>query len=417
MNLAFIKWFLFVCCSYHVVVAQTPVSQSPVIKKALTFLEKIEPETISEQILICEIPAPPFKEESRMVYIKKRFTELGLQNVRVDEVGNIIGEYTGRSTEPLLVLSAHLDTVFPESTEIKVTRDGHILRAPGISDDSRGLAVILAVARALKQFNIQTEGSILFVGTVGEEGVGNLRGVRHLFKDLVSSKITHFISIDDVGLKTFNTAVGSDRFRVTFSGIGGHSYANFGISNPIHALGRTIAKFSDFIVPKKPKTTFNVGRIGGGTSVNSIAHSSWMEVDLRSEDRIELGKLNAAFHKAVLASLREENRRWNSKDTLTVEITSLGKRPAGKLADDAEILNAVVRADQALNIKTDFRSGSTDSNIPISLGIPAVTLSGGGGGTYKHSLRETFDTRNSHLGTQRALLTLLEIVGIKPVAR
>ncbi len=224
MNLAFIKWLLCLCCISKLVFAQTQASNSPALKEALSYLKQIEPETIAEQIQICEIPAPPFKEGSRITYIKKRFIELGLKDVRVDEVGNVIGEYTGMNAKPLLVLSAHLDTVFPESTEIKVTREGHILRAPGISDDSRGLAVILAVVRALKQCNIQTEGSILFVGTVGEEGLGNLRGVRYLFRQPLTGEITHFISIDDIGLKTFNLAVGSNRYRVTFRGIGGGSY-------------------------------------------------------------------------------------------------------------------------------------------------------------------------------------------------
>ena len=411
MKVVFVIWILL-SSAYQYLSARTPVNEAPAVRQALAYLQKVEPETIAEQIRICEIPAPPFKEQARIDYIKRRFTELGLQNVRVDSIGNVIGEYRGDSGKPTLALSAHLDTVFPEGTEIKVVRDGSVLRAPGISDDARGLAVILAVARALQHTKIKTQGDILFVATVGEEGLGNLRGVRHLFQRSLKDRITDFISVDGVGLGAISIPVGSNRYRVTFHGAGGHSYNDFGIPNPLHALGRAIAGIADFQVPAHPKATFSVGRVGGGTSVNSIAYTAWMEVDLRSEDAAELAKLDAAFHRAVFSSLREENGRWRSDDTLTVEIESLGERPLGRLPDDAEILQAVRRADQALGIETRYHSGSTDSNLPISLGIPALTLCGGGSGSHKHSLQETFDTRDSHLGTQRALLTVLEIVGV-----
>ncbi|HGY55326.1 MAG TPA: M20/M25/M40 family metallo-hydrolase [Caldithrix abyssi] len=412
MNLLILLFILF-NITFLAAGNKTAISEHESVKKALLYLEQIEPETIDEQIKICEIPAPPFKEQARGEYIKQRFQNIGLRNVRIDEVGNVIGEFPGKKNRPALVLSAHLDTVFPENTAVQVNRKGAILKAPGISDDARGLAVILAVARALQHADLNTKGTIYFVATVGEEGLGNLRGVRHLFERSLKNGITHFISVDDVGLKTISKPVGSNRYKVIFHGTGGHSYANFGIPNPLHALGRAIAKISAFQVPQKPKATFSVGRVGGGTSVNSIAHTAWMEVDLRSEDAVELAKLDESFHQAVYSALDEENKRWSLGDTLTVQIKTLGKRPLGKLAQDADILQAVWQADRSLGIKTNLTSGSTDSNFPLSIGIPSVTLGGGGGGSYKHSLQETFDTHNSHLGTQRVLLTVLNITGIK----
>jgi acetylornithine deacetylase/succinyl-diaminopimelate desuccinylase-like protein len=397
--------------------AQTPspnqISSSPPVRRALDYLKTIEPETINEQIKICEIPAPPFKEQQRAAYFKQRFAALGLKNVRIDREGNVIGERPGAGSGPTLVLAAHLDTVFPEETNVKVTRQGTLLKGPGIGDDCRGLTVILAVARALNEARIQTEGTIIFVADVGEEGLGDLRGVRHLFNHELKGKITHFISIDGTGLGITNVAVGSNRYRVTFRGPGGHSFGAFGLPNPIHALGRAIEKISRFQVPKEPKTTFNVGRIEGGTSVNSIAHTAWMEIDMRSESPAELSKIDAEFKRAVQASLDEENAFWAHEKKLTVEVQQVGQRPAGLQAADAPIVKAALAADAALGIKSQLDSGSTDSNIPISLGIPAITLDGGGQGRGAHSLDESFDTTDSHLGTQRALLTVLGIAGLK----
>jgi tripeptide aminopeptidase len=391
----------------------TSLSSSPSVRRALDYLQTSEPETINEQIKVCEIPAPPFKERERAAYFKRRFTELGLQNVRIDREGNVIGERPGAANAPTLVLAAHLDTVFPEDTNVKVTRQGSIVKGPGIGDDCRGLAVILAVARALNQAKIATQGTIIFVGDVGEEGLGDLRGVRHLFNEELKGKITHFISVDGAGLGITNVAVGSNRYRVTFRGPGGHSYGAFGLPSPIHALGRAMEKISRFQVPKQPKTTFTVGRIEGGTSVNSIAHTAWMEVDMRSESAAELAKLDAEFKRAVQAALDEENAFWASDRTLTVEIKQVGQRPTGEQAADAPIVKVALAADAALGIKSQLDSGSTDSNLPISLGIPAITIDGGGEGRGAHSLDESFDVTNSHLGTQRALLIALGIVGVK----
>lgn len=385
----------------------------PEIRKALEFIKSIETQTLADQVKICEIPAPPFKEEKRAAYLKQRFAELGLKNVRIDKVGNVIGEKPGSTAKPTLVLAAHLDTVFPEGTDIAVTRTDSSLKAPGISDDSRGLAVILAVALALNEANIRTQGMIIFVADVGEEGLGDLRGTRHLFSEELKDRITHFITVDGTGLKSTSKAVGSNRYKVTFKGPGGHSYGAFGLVNPIHALGRAIEKISRFKVPANPKTSFNVGRIEGGTSVNSIPHTAWFEMDMRSESAEELAKVDAEFKATIQQALDEENSFWQSRRKLTVDVKLIGQRTAGDLGPNNTMLKAVMSADSALGIKSEFRAGSTDANVPIGLGIPAIALEGGGRGEGAHALDEIFYTKNSYLGTQKVFLVTLAVVGIR----
>ncbi len=388
------------------------VSKAEVLK-ALDLIKLSEPQTLADQAAICEIPAPPFKEEKRAAYLKQRFAELGLKNVRIDKVGNVIGERPGSNANPTLILAAHLDTVFPEGTDVTVTRTDSSLKAPGISDDSRGLAVILAVARALNEANVRTQGTIIFVADVGEEGLGDLRGTRHLFAEELKDKITHFITVDGTGLRSTSKAVGSNRYKVTFKGPGGHSYGAFGLVNPIHALGRAIEKISRFKVPANPKTTFNVGRIEGGTSVNSIAHTASFEMDMRSESSVELSKLDAEFKTAIQQALDEENSFWPGKRKLIVEVKLIGQRTAGDLGPGNPMLKAVMSADSALGIKSEFRAGSTDANVPIGLGIPAIALEGGGRAEGAHALDEIFYTKNSYLGTQKVFLVTLAVVGIR----
>lgn len=400
------------------------IAQRPAVKQTLAFLERVEPETLDEQARLCEIPAPPFEEKVRAEYYRQKFVELGLKDVKIDREGNVHGTRPGRKATPFLVFSAHLDTVFPAGTNTKVTRTGTILKAPGIADDCRGLAVLLAVVRGLNEGRLQTEGTVIFVGTVGEEGLGDLRGVRHLFEHELKGKITHFVSLDGTGLGAADGAVGSYRYRVTFKAAGGHSYGQFGLVNPIHALGRAIQKLAELDVPDEPKTTFNVGVIEGGTSVNSIAHTAVFEVDMRSVSAEELDKVDGKFRAAVEAAVKEENAFWDKRtknptarvtnrgSPVTADIKRVGLRPTGKVKADAPILEAVRRADAALGIKSSFSAGSTDSNIPISLGIPAVTLRSGGDGSGNHALNEQFDSKESYRGTQRALLALLEIAGL-----
>ena len=382
---------------------------TPDVGAALARVKELEPWVIDQQIDLCEIEAPPFKEQKRAEAYKAVFESLELRNVRIDKVGNVLGERPGTGAGPHLVFSAHLDTVFPEGTNVKVTRQGSVLKGPGIGDDCRGLAVLLGVVRAMNDAKVQTSGTITFVGTVGEEGLGDLRGVKHLFGGELKGTIDRFVSIDGTGYGITHVAVGSKRYRVTFKGPGGHSYGAFGNANPIHALGRAIDAMADFTVPATPKTTFNVGRIGGGTSVNSIAFEAWAEVDMRSVSAEALSDLEARFRKAMEAALRAENARWNGRGAITLDLQIVGDRPAGRLPDDEPVVRATADVTRALGLPVRFDEGSTDSNVPINLRIPAVTIDGGGAGTGAHSLDESFDTTDSWKGTQRALLVAIAL--------
>jgi tripeptide aminopeptidase len=377
--------------------------QDATVRAALDAAKADEARTIAEQVEICEVEAPPFKEARRAELYARKFRELGLQNVRIDKVGNVLGDRPGTQPRPRFVLAAHLDTVFPEGTNVKTTREGAIIRGPGIGDDCRGLAVVLAVIRALETGHVRTPGTITFVGNVGEEGLGDLRGVKHLVNDSLKGQIDRFVSIDGTGLGITNVSVGSLRYRVTFKGPGGHSYGAFGLVNPIQALGRAMAAIADFQVPVEPRTTFNVGRIGGGTSVNSIAFEAWMEVDMRSADAASLQSLDAKFHAAVDDAVAAENARWNSR-ALTVDKALVGNRPAGRAPATSAIVQAAASVTRALGVPVTMDEGSTDANYPQSLGIPAITIDGGGRGSGAHALDEAFDTTDSWMGTLRALL-------------
>ena len=385
--------------------------KDPAVKTAVEGVQRDEGQLIEEQVRLCEIPAPPFKETARAEAYRRAFQAAGLKNVRIDRAGNVLGERPGLAPRPHLVFSAHLDTVFPEGTNVQTSRTGTIIKGPGIADDCRGLAVLLGVVRAMHAARIQTPGSITFVGTVGEEGLGDLRGVKHLFDEELKGRIDRFVSIDGAGFGITHVAVGSLRYRVTFKGPGGHSYGAFGIANPVHALGRAISRIADLQVPRLPKTTFNVGRIGGGTSVNSISADAWMEVDMRSVDPAALTALDAGFQKALDAALAEENERWGNTGRLTMEKTVVGQRPAGAVAADAPIVLAAVSVTRALGLQPRLDEGSTDSNVPIGLGIPAITIDAGGSATGTHTIEETFDTANSWQGTARALLVAIALAG------
>ena len=386
--------------------AQPPsqLLNDPAVRAALESAKRNEPQAIEQQVRVCEIPAPPFHEDERGKELKRLFESLGLQNVRTDPAGNVIGARPGKSPHPNLVFSAHLDTVFPEGTNVKVTREGAVLKAPGIGDDCRGLTVMLSVIRALNEARVETPGTITFVADVGEEGLGDLRGMKSLFYDSLKGQIDKFISVDGIGLGLTNVGVGSNRYKVTFKGPGGHSFGAFGMANPIQAMGRAIAKIDAFEVPENPKTTFNVGRVGGGTSVNAIPFEAWMEVDMRSSDPASLKAVDAKFNAAVKEAVAEENRRWNNRGPVSANAELVGVRPAGQTPKDSPIVRTALAVSRAMDIPEVLREGSTDSNIPMNLGIPAITISGGGKGAGAHSLNETFDTTDSFRGTQRAIL-------------
>jgi acetylornithine deacetylase/succinyl-diaminopimelate desuccinylase-like protein len=310
------------------------------------------------------------------------------------------------------VVSAHLDTVFPEGTDVTVKEQDGVILAPGIGDDSRGLAALLSLIKALNANGIVTVGDLLFVGTVGEEELGNLRGVKALFRDHLD--IDGFISIDGLGVaKIVNQGTGSHRYQMIFRGPGGHSFQEFGLPSAIHAMGRAIAKISDLQTPSDPKTTFTVGTVSGGTSVNAIAAEAKMAVDMRSDSTEELLKLEARLLDLVKQAVVEENARWNS-DKLSVEIKLIGDRPAGIVALDSPMMQATQRAVTAIaqGPRITFAGSSTDSNLAMSLGIPAVTMGGGGEGGNWHSRNEWYKPVDAWLGPQSALLTALVLAGL-----
>jgi acetylornithine deacetylase/succinyl-diaminopimelate desuccinylase-like protein len=391
--------------------AQQPTAllNDPAVKNALEIAKRNEPEILAEQARICEIPAPPFKEQVRGKELERLFKQLNLKDVRIDQAGNVIGVRTGAAPHPNLVIAAHLDTVFPEGTNVKVTKEGTVMKAPGIGDDCRGLAMMLGMIRALNEGNVQTPGTITFVADVGEEGLGDLRGMKMLFGESLKGQIDKFISIDGTGLGITHIGVGSLRYKVTFKGPGGHSYGAFGLANPIQAMGRAMAKIDAFEVPSNPKTTFNVGRIGGGTSVNAIPYEAWMEVDMRSADPASLKALDNKFKAALNEAIEEENKRWNNKGAISVSPELVGIRPAGQTPKDAPIVQTAVAVSKALGIQEMLREGSTDSNVAMNMGIPAITISGGGIGTGAHSLGEAFDGKDSWIGTQRGILLAVSL--------
>ena len=402
------------------VAAQNVPTGNTSLSAAMEVVKRDNAWTLDQQVSICEIPAPPFKESVRAAELVRRFQSHGLTNVRIDTEGNVIGERRGTGDGPTVVLSGHLDTVFPEGTDVKVKREGTRLTAPGIGDDCRGLAVMLAVARALNQSRVQHPGTILFVGTVGEEGPGNLRGVRYLFKN-PPQKIDFFISVDGTGLGLTTGAVGSHRYLIEFQGPGGHSYGAFGMPNPIHALGRAISRISAFEVPRTPRTTFNVGIVSGGTSVNTISPRGAMEVDLRSESPTELAAIDAKLRAAVEQAMTEENARWpqaRPESKVTVKWTDMGVRPAAPANDTSHIARVALAAGKSLGFTAPTAPSSTDANIPMSLGIPAITMDGGGDGRGAHSLSESYDDgTEGWKGPQWVLLTTVMLAGLGVTGR
>ena len=350
--------------------AYQAILANPQVIKALADIKADDARTLQEQKRITEIPAPPFKEKARADYYLKRFQDLGIEGASIDAEGNVIGLRKGSAGKPKLVISAHLDTVFPEGTDTTVKDKDGVIHAPGIGDDARGLAALLSVLQALNANEVRTVGDLMFVGTVGEEELGNLRGVKALFRD--HKDIDGFISVDGLQItRIVNQATGSHRYEIIFKGPGGHSFQEFGLPSATHAMGRAIAKISDLRTPSDPKTTFTVGTVRGGTSVNAIAGEARMAVDMRSNATEELLKLEARVLDLVREAVNEENKRWNS-DKITVDIKLIGDRPAGMVAEDSPIVQATRRAVSAITrtLTVTFAGASTDSNLAMSLGHP-----------------------------------------------
>ncbi len=389
--------------------------RSDAVRRAFQFFVTRAAEITKEHINICSIPAPPFGEAERAAHLCEILRADGLASVALDEVGNCVALRRGRSLTPLLALTAHLDTVFPPGTDSTVRTAGRRLLAPGVSDDGCGLAALIALNRAMQVEQIETEGSLLFVGTVGEEGEGNLRGVRHLFSEgQWASQINSFISLDGPAVERItNTALGSRRYRVRFAGRGGHSWGDFGTANPVHALGRAISRLISYPAPSDPRTTFNVGRIEGGASVNVIPQEASMDVDLRSASSDELLRLDAFFRRVVREAVDDENRTsQRGGPLLAAEVKLIGDRPGGETPSISPIVEIAAAATRNLGFAPILDQASTDSNIPISLGIPAITLGAGGTSGNSHTLDEWYDPSGRELGLQRVLLVALGLLGL-----
>lgn len=389
---------------------------SPRVRDAFRFFQSYADRFTDEQIRICEIPAPPFQEAERAAYLREKFRQSGLATARLDLEGNCVALRPGLSTSPLVVVSAHLDTVFPPGTDCTVRREAAKLYAPGIADDACGLVALLAILEALEAAHIQTQGSILFAGTVGEEGEGDLRGARYLLTESEwAGRVDSFLSFDGPGLERItNAALGARRYRVIIRGSGGHSWGDFGAGNPIHAIGRAIARLTAYPTPANPRTTFNVGRIEGGRGVNVIPTEAQMDVDLRSSDSVELKRLDAFFRRGVREAVGDENAaRRPSDPPLALDLQLIGDRPSGETAPDSAIVRLAEEATRLVGRRPRLDRSSTDANIPISLGIPAITLGAGGVSSGSHTLEEWFDPRGRDLGLKRALIVILGLAGLR----
>jgi acetylornithine deacetylase/succinyl-diaminopimelate desuccinylase-like protein len=398
--------------------AASDATTDPRVARVLEILRGSGKATTEEQIRITEIPAPPFQESVRAAYMKKLLASTGLR-VETDDTGNVIGEWTGASPD-IVMLTAHLDTVFPPGTDVHVKQEGGRLLAPGISDNGTGLASLAALSRAFRDAKIKTTKTILFVADVGEEGEGNLRGMRALAESY-KKRLKYVLALDGASTEYVTTAaLASRRVEVTISGPGGHSWTDFGAPNPIHALGRGIGRFVTARVPESPRTSFNVGEIEGGTSVNSIPSSAHMKVDLRSESETELATLETLLRDAIKAGIDEEmsaareRGMGGSGNLLNLKISVLGVRPAGELPENSPLLAALLAADNQLGNRSRRERSSTDANIPLSLGIPAISLGAGGRSGGAHTPEEWYDPAGRELGLQRVALTVLAVAGLEP---
>lgn len=386
----------------------------PGVAAALRLAEEMNDWALDLVIELTEIPAPPFMEEARARRFAELLREYGADSVWIDAEGNAIGLRRGRGGERTVGFGGHLDTVFPEGTDVTVTQRGDTLFAPGVGDDARGLVVVLSVLRAMEEAGVETDDDVIFVGVVGEEGLGDLRGMKFLYRDPPAAPAA-WIEVDGSGLEGIvSMGLGSVRYRVIFAGPGGHSWGNFGLANPAHALARAVRRFQDVadsLTRSGPRTSYNVGRMGGGTSVNSIPFDSWIEVDMRSVSPESLRRIEEAFLAAMEWGLAGENALRREGPPLAVDKVKIGDRPSGEVDPNAPLVQRALAATIYFGSEGRLRRSSTDSNVPIALGIPAVTIGGGGVGFGAHSLHEYWINRDAHLGVQRALLLLAAEAG------
>lgn len=405
--------------------AQTPDTQyvdearelanRPVIREAFRLVEEFDAWALERLIELTEIPAPPFMETERGIRFAELLQEAGADSVWTDAEGNVIALRRGRTGERTIGFGGHLDTVFPEGTDVSVRQVGDTVFAPGVGDDTRGLVVVLTALRAMEEAGVETEDDVLFVGVVGEEGLGDLRGMKYLFRE-GAPRIDAWIDVDGGGLdRLVSMGLGSVRYRVTFSGPGGHSWGAFGLANPAHAMSRAVRHFQDVadtLTRSGPRTSYNVGVIGGGTSINSIPFETWMEVDMRSESPASLSRIEAVFLATMDQALEEENALRRDGEALTVDKAKIGDRPSGEMDPKNPLIQRALATTGVFGVEGELARSSTDSNIPISLGTPAVTIGKGGMGGNGHAPDEYWINRDGHLAIQRALLLVVAQAGI-----
>jgi tripeptide aminopeptidase len=386
------------------------------VHAAMEWFQAGEPQLQDWQLALAAIPAPPFGEGPRAQWLRERFLEGGLEDVHLDAVGNVLGLLPGTDREARLVaVTAHIDTVFAAGTPLNVHREGNRLLGAGISDNSAGIVGMLALANALRGASIRHSSGVLFVGNVGEEGEGDLRGMRHIFCESPwAERIGPTLVLDGAAIDTVVTeALGSRRFQVTIHGPGGHSWSDFGAPNPIVVLSRAIARFSATELPQEPKISTNIGVISGGTSVNSIPESASMRVDIRSASLAEMERVERALREAVAEAAADYPKRSrNGSRGISYEIQLIGCRPAAELDPEARILQVIRAVDAHLGNRARPHRASTDANIPLSLGREAISIGAGGTGGGAHTLQEWFDPAERDLGLKRALLTLLALTGV-----
>ncbi|MBF4692442.1 M20/M25/M40 family metallo-hydrolase [Fusibacter ferrireducens] len=401
--------------SPDIVATMEVLRKHPKVEAVLESIRATDNVTIQDQIEICEINAPSHHEQARGIDFKRRLIELGLEDVQIDEVGNVLGFIHGDKEGPVLLLSAHLDTVFDLDTDTKVRHEAERLCAPGISDNTRGLAEILAVARAIKSASIELMGTLVVCGNVCEEGEGDLKGIKHLFRD--NAPFDGYMTPDGgyIGRVRYK-GTGSHRYRVTYQCKGGHSFNDFGNPSAVHAMGRAIASISDLVPPEHPKTTFTVGVVSGGTSINSIAGHATMLLDIRSNAHDALLSLESEIVEKIKAAVEQENNRWQ-RDAVAVHFEMIGDRPSGALEPSEPIVQVSCIAAELLGHAYEVaEAGSTDANYPISLGIPAIQVGFGGRAGGVHTLEEWYEPKGSYQGPQKHFLTTLALLGVKGIS-
>ncbi|HEV2129514.1 MAG TPA: M20/M25/M40 family metallo-hydrolase [Longimicrobiaceae bacterium] len=391
----------------------------PAVRHARAAIHARDTQTLREQIELVQIPAPSLQEEERAHEVLARFAAAGLAGTRIDEVGNVLGRLpamgNGTPEEGAVVVCAHLDTVFPAGTDLSVRRQGERILAPGITDNARGLAAMLALVRVMVESGISTSRPLVFAATVGEEGIGDLRGVKHLFREGAPlHTASACVALDGSGVRRIvNRAVGSRRLRIRILGPGGHSWADWGTANAVHALASAVAEMRALPLPPSPRTTLSVTRVGGGTSVNSIPAEAWLELDIRSENQEALERLDGdARDTSQRAAAAENRQRRRGTGALKVQVECIGDRPSGKTPAQAALVRAALAATRAIGERPMLVASSTDANVPISLGIPAVTLGAGGESGGIHTTEEWYSNEGGPEGIERALLTLLAVAGL-----